>query len=73
MGFGYSMCFDEHWSLNFGIAFGPMYSQYRYYEGRNNNSRLVYQYTGHTWYFGPTDARISLTYLFYAAKKHKKN
>lgn len=73
MGFGYSMCFDEHWSLNFGIAFGPMYTQYRYYEGRNNNSRLVYQYGGHTWYFGPTDARISLTYLFYATKKHKKN
>ena len=73
MGFGYSMCFDEHWSLNFGIAFGPMYTQYRYYEGRNNNSRLVYQYPGHTWYFGPTDARISLTYLFYAPKKNKKN
>ena len=73
LGFGYSMCFDEHWSLNFGIGFGPMLTQWRYYIGRSNNEHLVWQYSGTSRYFGVTDAKVTLTYLFYVNKKQKKN
>lgn len=72
LGIGYSLCFDEHWSLNFGIGFGPMYTYYRYYEGRQNNEHLMYRYNGTFTYFGVTDAKVTLTYLFYYKKRNRK-
>ena len=72
VGIGYSLCFDEHWSLNFGLGVGPMYTYYRYYEGRQNNEHLMYRYSGNFTYFGVTDARVTLTYLFYYKKRIRK-
>ena len=72
MGFGYSMVFDEHWSVNFGIGFGPMFTKWRYYVGRANNQHLMWQYNGTSQYFGVTDAKVTLTYLFYVNKKNRK-
>ena len=73
MGLGYSMVFDKHWSLNFGIGFGPMLTQWRYYQQKASNQHLVYQWSGKSQYFGVTDAKVTLTYLFYVNKKQKKN
>ena len=73
LGLGYSMVFDEHWSLNFGIGFGPMFTQWRYYQEKASNQHLVYQWSGKSQYFGVTDAKVTLTYLFYVNRKHKKN
>ena len=72
LGIGYSLCFNEHWSLNFGIGVGPMYTRYRYYEGRSNNEHLMYRYGGTFTYFGVTDAKVTLTYLFYYKKRNRK-
>ena len=72
LGIGYSLCFNEHWSLNFGIGVGPMYTRYRYYEGRSNNEHLMYRYSGKFTYFGVTDAKVTLTYLFYYKKRNRK-
>ena len=72
LGIGYSLCFNEHWSLNFGIGVGPMYTRYRYYEGRSNNEHLMYRYGGTFTYFGGTDAKVTLTYLFYYKKRNRK-
>lgn len=71
LGIGYSKALTDHWSLNFGIGVGPMYTRYRYYEGRSNNTHLVYQYSGNMQYIGVTDAKVTLTYLFYINKKQK--
>lgn len=71
-GLGYGLCFNDHWSLNFGLGVGPMYTRYRYYEGRSNNEHLMYRYSGTFSYFGLTDAKVTLTYLMYYNKKQKK-
>lgn len=72
LGLGYSLAFNDNWSLNFGIGVGPMYTRYRYYEGRQNNQHLVYRYNGKFTYFGVTDAKVTLTYLFYYKKRITK-
>ena len=72
IGLGYSISFGKHWSADIGLGVGPLYSQYRYYIGRSNNEHLVYQYSGSFTYFGITDARVSISYLFTAKKKGKK-
>lgn len=69
LGLGYSLVFNENWSMNFGIGFGPMFTQWRYYIEKTSNQHLVYQYSGKSQYFGITDAKITLTYLFHANKK----
>lgn len=71
VGLGYGLYFGKHWSLDFALGVGPLYSQYRYYEGRSNNQRLVFQYNGKFNYVGPTDAKITLRYLIYRDKKVK--
>ena len=73
IGLGYGLDLGHNWSLDFAIGAGPMYTQYRYYEARNNNQHLMYQYSGTMQYFGVTDAKISLRYLFHWNKKVKTN
>ena len=72
LGLGYSLAVNDNWSLNFGIGVGPMYTRYRYYEGRQNNQHLMYHYNGKFTYFGVTDAKVTLTYLFYYKKRITK-
>ena len=71
VGVGYSLVFGPHLSLNFGLGVGPLYTHYRYYEGRSNNEHLMYQYKGKWQYFGITDAKVTLTWLFYRERKVK--
>lgn len=70
VGVGYGLTLGKHWSLDFGLGVGPMFTQYRYYEGRSNNQHLMYQYKGTFQYLGITDAKVSLRYLFYYNKKN---
>ena len=71
VGAGYSFILSDALSLNFALGFGPLYTRYRYYEGRSNNEHLMFQYRG-TWrYFGPTDAKVSLVWLLYNNRKRK--
>lgn len=72
VGLGYNFCLDRHWSIDFGLGVGPMYTRYRYYEGRQNNEHLMYRYSGTFSYFGVTDAKVTLTYLFYCNKRERK-
>lgn len=72
IGLGYSIPLGKSWNLDIGLGIGPLYSRYRYYIGRSNNEHLVYQYSGSFSYFGITDARVSISYLFTAKKKVKK-
>ena len=72
IGIGYNWAFNRHWSLNFGLGVGPMYTRYRYYEVTTDYKHLMYQHSGTTQYFGVTDAKITLSYLFYINKKQKR-
>ena len=69
IGGGYSIAFGEHFRLNLGVGIGPILTHYRYYEGRMANQHLMYRYSGNWQYFGVTDAKISITWLFYRKKK----
>lgn len=64
IGGGYSVLLGKNWSLDLGIGFGPIATRYRHYQGRNNNTKLIYQYDGRWFYFGPTVAKVGLTYTF---------
>lgn len=70
VGIGYGLTLGKHWSLDFGLGVGPMFTYYRYYEGRSNNQHLMYQYKGTFQYLGITDVKVSLRYLFYYNKKN---
>ena len=69
VGGGYSVAIGEHFRLNLGVGVGPILTRYRYYEGRMKNQHLLYQYNGSWSYFGPTDAQVTLKWLFYHKKK----
>jgi len=71
IGGGYSLLLSRRWSLDFGLGVGPVFTKYRYYEGRNDHTRLVYQYKGKWSYFGPTSLNVGLTYMFYHKRKNK--
>ena len=71
LGLGYSIAFNDYLSLNLGIGFGPLFTYYRYYEGRSSNEHLMFQYRGNWRYLGVTDANITLTWLLYQARNKR--
>lgn len=71
LGLGYSIAFNDFLSLNLGIGFGPLFTYYRYYEGRSSNEHLMFQYRGNWRYFGVTDVNITLTWLLYQTKSKR--
>ena len=72
LGYGLYLGKSRTWSLDFALGGGPVFTQYRYYVGRSNNEHLVYQYSGKLTYFGVTDAKVTLRYLFHYNKKVNK-
>lgn len=71
LGIGYGLYIGRNWSFDFAVGGGPIFTRYRYYIGRSNNEHLMYQYSGRLTYFGVTDAKVSLRYLFHYNKKVK--
>lgn len=69
LGVGYGLKLSTHWSLDFALGLGPLFSWYRYYEGRSNNEHLMFRYNGQFNYFGVTDAKISVHYLIFRKKR----
>ena len=71
LGVGYGLSLGKDWSLDFALGGGPIFTRYRYYEGRSNNEHLMYQYSGKMTYFGVTDAKVTLRYLIHYNKTVK--
>lgn len=69
LGMGYGLKLSTHWSLDFALGLGPMFTWYRYYEKRPNSEYLMFRYNGQLTYFGITDAKVSLRYLICRKKK----
>lgn len=69
LGVGYGIHLGKHWSLDIAAGGGPLFSRYRYYEGRSYNEHLMFRYNGNLNYMGLTDAKFTIRYLFYRSKK----
>lgn len=70
LGGGYSFLLGKNWSLDLGVGFGPVITNYRYYEGSSEHKHLIYQYDGRLFYFGPTSLKVGLTYLLHLPGKN---
>lgn len=70
LGVGYGINLGRNWSLDIAVGAGPLFTQYRYYEGRSNNQHLAFRFKGNLDYFGATDAKITLKYLIGIKKKN---
>ena len=60
---GYSWVLNKHFNLEASFSAGAFWGPRRHYHGMFNDTHLIWQYTGRTFYFGPTKAKISLAWL----------
>ena len=61
---GYTWRIGRNLNLEASVAGGWVAGPYRYYEGRFDDTHLIWQYNGHLSYFGPTKAKFSLVWLW---------
>ena len=59
--YGYQWLLSKHWSLEATVGVGYLYLDYDKYPCANCGSKIE---SGHKHYFGPTQAAISIMYLF---------
>ena len=59
--YGYQWLLSEHWNLEATVGVGYLYLDYDKYPCANCGSKIE---SGHKHYFGPTQAAISIMYLF---------
>lgn len=71
---GYSWVLHKHFNLEASFSVGAFWGPRRHYHGMFDDTHLIWQYTGRTFYFGPTKAKISLAWLIGPSndKKRKK-
>lgn len=68
-GYSHSINKSETLRMEYSLGVGYLQTNYRYYEGKQDNYYLVWQYDGkHTW-FGPTKAKVSLVWMLYRNEK----
>ncbi len=72
---GFAHTINKSGTLRFEYALsaGFIYSDYRYYEGRDNNDYLLWQRNGDASWVGPTRAKVSLVWLWNTKKKVRRS
>ena len=60
---GYSWVLNRRFNLEASFSAGAFWGPRRHYHGMFNDTHLIWQYTGRTFYFGPTKAKVSLSWL----------
>ena len=70
--FGHSWELARHWNLELSASLGYVHGPRRHYEGRFDNSRLIWQHNDNLRYFGPTKLKLSIAWLIPALKKHRQ-
>ena len=61
--YGYGLRLSDHFNVEFSIGIGSLMTNYRAYEGEEDNKYLVWVRNGQYQWFGPTKAKISLVWL----------
>ena len=67
--YGHSWVLSRHWNLELSASAGYVRGPRRHYEGMFDNTRLIWQYTSHINYIGPTKLKLSLVWLLGPKKK----
>lgn len=62
--YGYAWNLSQFWRLEAFAGIGWLGTHYRHYEGNVGDTKLLYKYSAKTQWFGPTDAGISVKYIF---------
>lgn len=70
---GYSWVLHKYLNLEASFSAGVFWGPRRHYKGMFDDTHLIWQYTGHTTYVGPTKAKISLVWLIGPGKKAAVN
>ncbi len=55
--------------MEYTLGLGYLNTEYRYYEGKENNEFLVWQYDGRYTWIGPTKLEVSLVWMLNTKKK----
>lgn len=67
-GYAHTINKSETLRLEYSLGVGYLETDYRYYEGRQDNKYLVWQYDGSYSWFGPTKAKVSLVWMLHRWK-----
>ena len=60
---GYSWVLNRHLNLEASLSAGALWGPRRHYTGEYADTHLIWRYTGHTFYAGPTKAKLSIVWL----------
>jgi len=69
--YGYCWPLSRHWNLEASVSAGYFWGPRRHYKGEFDDTHLIWKYTGHTSYVGPTKLKLSLVWLIPSLKKQK--
>ena len=69
---GYSWVLNRHLNFEASLSGGVFWGPRRHYTAQYDNSHLIWQYTGRTFYAGPTKAKLSLVWLMGPSKKIRR-
>ena len=58
--------------MEYSLGLGAMHTNYRYYEGKENNQLLVWKRYGDYLWVGPTKLKVSLVWMLHRKKKGTK-
>lgn len=68
-GYAHTINKKETLRLEYSVGIGYFDTDYRYYEGRQNNEYLVWQYDGKYSWFGLTRAKVSLAWMIHINRR----
>ncbi len=71
LGYAHPINKSKSLRLEYSLGIGYLKTNYRYYEGMFDNKYLVWQYDGSYTWFGPTRAKVSLSWMLYRTKSRK--
>ena len=70
-GYAHAINRNKSLRLEYSLGLGYMKTNYRYYEGMEDNKFLVWQYDGKYSWIGPTKIDVSLVWMISRKVKHK--
>lgn len=69
---GHSWPLSRAWNMELSASAGFFGGPQRYYHGRFDDARLIWQSTGHKRYLGPTKLKLSVAWLIPSLRRHKE-